>query len=254
MLVIPSLSNLKNRDFRISKNTRDHPTDRRTDGPMDGWTDGRTDTTSYRDAWSHLKNDGSARRIRTKRIKERKRRKAVREREKEGRGREWRRRLPQIIQEKWRGRWSGRKRWWRRPKRRKRQKGKEMGDQRRRERRRKRRRESRERRGSRREGKREIRESRKRAKEGCRSDRICLLVDRIQRRGMSMTVKEMGGSLWNPHALQTIRRRRHSHPVGPSVCPLVHPMLFSKKGETKYDRGRVCSHTLQVQEEGTFAG
>ena len=108
--------------------------------------------------------------------------------------------------------------------------------------------------GNRKEGKREIRESRKRAKEGCRSDRICLLVDRIQRRGMSMTVKEMGGSLWNPHALQTIRRRRHSHPVGPSVCPLVHPMLFSKKGETKYDRSRVCSHTLQVQEEGTFAG
>ena len=50
-LVIRSLSNLENRDFRRSKITRDWSTDEWTDER----TDGPTDTTSYRYAWSHLK-------------------------------------------------------------------------------------------------------------------------------------------------------------------------------------------------------
>jgi len=48
-LVICSLFTLKNHDLRYSKLTRDHPTD--------GRTGGRTDTTSYRDAYSHLITD-----------------------------------------------------------------------------------------------------------------------------------------------------------------------------------------------------
>ena len=51
LLVIWSLSNLKNSDFRRSKITRDRRTDGRTDGP----TDGRTDRPSYRDSRTHLK-------------------------------------------------------------------------------------------------------------------------------------------------------------------------------------------------------
>ena len=50
-MYISGLFILKTHDFCLSKITWDG----RTDRPTDIRTDGRTDTTSYRDAWSHLK-------------------------------------------------------------------------------------------------------------------------------------------------------------------------------------------------------